>query len=186
MLYKNSIIPTSCLEVAPGIIQNTTASLPGNLKSLLATYGASTHSSSPTLPDFSNKEKPQRYHDHDWSFYDAPTDLLRLRYHNGRYWYFCTKCGRNGRWICTHKDATYKAYTDDAQHHYHSDDRSAVTQSPSPGLSRSNPFPSSKGARHHLPATGLDSAKYDLPHRPTQNQYDYHGRRSYSPSGYHS
>jgi hypothetical protein len=43
-----------------------------------------------------------------WSYYDAPPDLTQPRFHNGWQWYFCTKCGRNSRWVCTHKDVTHR------------------------------------------------------------------------------
>ena len=42
------------------------------------------------------------------SFYDAPANLHTPKYFEGRYWYFCTKCGRNGRWVCTHRDDTHR------------------------------------------------------------------------------
>jgi len=38
---------------------------------------------------------------------DAPADLDQIKYFNRRYWHFCTKCGKNGRWVCTHTDATH-------------------------------------------------------------------------------
>ncbi len=31
------------------------------------------------------------------------------RYFHGRFWYFCTKCGHNGRWVCTHHDGTHRS-----------------------------------------------------------------------------
>ncbi len=36
--------------------------------------------------------------------YSPPRDLSESRYFNSRHWYYCTKCGRNGRWVCTHSD----------------------------------------------------------------------------------
>jgi hypothetical protein len=41
----------------------------------------------------------------DWLFMQ-PADLSEVRTYKGRQWSFCTKCGRNGRWVCTHNDST--------------------------------------------------------------------------------
>jgi hypothetical protein len=46
----------------------------------------------------------------DWIF-TPPQDITQTRYFNGRTWYFCTKCGRNGRWVITHSDDTHKSPT---------------------------------------------------------------------------
>jgi hypothetical protein len=43
----------------------------------------------------------------DW-LYSPPEDLSMSRYFHGKYWYFCTKCGRSGRWVCTHRDDTHR------------------------------------------------------------------------------
>lgn len=43
----------------------------------------------------------------DW-IYTPPEDITQTRYFNGRTWYFCTKCGRNGRWVVTHSDDTHQ------------------------------------------------------------------------------
>jgi hypothetical protein len=43
---------------------------------------------------------------------DALDDLEQIKYFNGRYWHYCTKCGRNDRWVCTHTNATH----DDSTH----------------------------------------------------------------------
>jgi hypothetical protein len=43
----------------------------------------------------------------DW-IYTPPDDIKQTRYFNGRTWYFCTKCGRNGRWVVTHSDDTHQ------------------------------------------------------------------------------
>jgi hypothetical protein len=43
----------------------------------------------------------------DW-IYTPPDDITQTRYFNGRTWYFCTKCGRNGRWVVTHSDDTHQ------------------------------------------------------------------------------
>jgi hypothetical protein len=43
----------------------------------------------------------------DWIF-TPPHDITQTRYFNGRTWYFCTKCGRNGRWVVTHSDDTHR------------------------------------------------------------------------------
>lgn len=58
-----------------------------------------------------NKDDRSRYNQNnnpDWIF-DQPEDLTKPRYFNGRHWYFCTKCGRNGRWVCTHDNTTHRS-----------------------------------------------------------------------------
>jgi hypothetical protein len=44
----------------------------------------------------------------DWLF-TPPKDMSEARTYKGRQWYFCTKCGRNGRWVCTHNDETHRS-----------------------------------------------------------------------------
>jgi hypothetical protein len=44
--------------------------------------------------------------------YSAPSDLSQPWLFNGRQWYFCTKCGHSGRWVCTHMDATHRSSRD--------------------------------------------------------------------------
>jgi hypothetical protein len=46
----------------------------------------------------------------DWLF-TPPQDITQTRHFNGRTWYFCTKCGRNGRWVVTHSDDTHRGPT---------------------------------------------------------------------------
>jgi hypothetical protein len=41
-----------------------------------------------------------------WLSY-PPKDLEDVKHYNGRYWHWCTKCGKDGRWVCTHTDATH-------------------------------------------------------------------------------
>jgi hypothetical protein len=52
---------------------------------------------------------------------DAPTDPEQIKYFNGRYCHFCTKCGKNGRWVCTHTDATHddRSRSFSPSHSYH-------------------------------------------------------------------
>jgi len=40
--------------------------------------------------------------------YDAPEDSSQQKVYQGKTWYFCTKCGRHGKWVCTHTDATHR------------------------------------------------------------------------------
>lgn len=44
----------------------------------------------------------------DWLFTE-PTDLSEVRTYKSRQWHFCTKCGRSGRWVCTHMDETHRS-----------------------------------------------------------------------------
>jgi hypothetical protein len=53
-----------------------------------------------------NKDRTGTHIKPDW-MYDKPQDLSQSRYFNGRHWYFCTKCGRNGRWVCTQSNDTH-------------------------------------------------------------------------------
>lgn len=46
--------------------------------------------------------------------YDAPDDATQKRTFWGRTWYFCTKCGKAGKWVCTHTDAMHHS---SYQHH---------------------------------------------------------------------
>ncbi len=46
--------------------------------------------------------------------------FIEITSHNGRQWYFCTKCGRNRWWVCTHKDSTHCTSNDDT-YSYHAD-----------------------------------------------------------------
>jgi hypothetical protein len=56
--------------------------------------------------------RDERYRDTnnnpDWLFI-PPSDMSEARTYKGRQWYFCTKCGRNGRWVCTHTDETHRS-----------------------------------------------------------------------------
>ncbi len=44
----------------------------------------------------------------DWIF-TPPQDISQTRYFNSRTWDFCTKCGRNGRWVVTHSGDSHKS-----------------------------------------------------------------------------
>ena len=57
----------------------------------------------------------------DWLL-QCPSNLHEVKQFNGMSWYFCTKCGRNGRWVCTYRDST------------HGDSRSSSPSSPSRSL----------------------------------------------------
>lgn len=76
----------------------------------------------------------------DWLL-EAPDNPEQIKYFNGRYWHYCTKCGLNGRWVCTHTDVTHSNvsrssslnshnnrsrtpdYKDNRSRHYHSPER---------------------------------------------------------------
>lgn len=99
--------------IDPSIItaQKSTPSMPDDTKTLFANYSSTSRQPMAQLSN-SSTYQPRRgrsLHDSDWSFYY----LIRPKYHNGRYWCYCTKCGRNGRWVCTHRDDTHKHHTED-------------------------------------------------------------------------
>jgi len=75
-----------------------------------------------------------RYPDRpDWVF-DAPTTKTEQSEYHGRIWHYCTQCGRNGKWVCMHTDATHRRRDHDLDeersskrkgfHHEDSHDRS--------------------------------------------------------------
>jgi hypothetical protein len=53
-----------------------------------------------------------------------PTSQGQIKHFNGRDWHFCTKSGCNGRWVCTHTDATHN---DSRRYAAHDDDRSSFS-----------------------------------------------------------
>jgi hypothetical protein len=63
----------------------------------------------------------------DWLL-KPPTHQGQIKHFNGRDWHYCTKCGRQGRWVCTHTDATHR----DSRRYSVSDD---PRRSPSPSPS---------------------------------------------------
>jgi len=94
------------IRTSQDILQNLTVHLG---------YDSSSHLGHPPM-HYSHRDTMNRCTLDGGSFYDAPEDLQKPRYYNGHYWYFCTKCGRNGHWVCTqhndtHKD-TFPPYTD--------------------------------------------------------------------------
>jgi hypothetical protein len=57
-----------------------------------------------------NNNRDDRYgsnNNPDW-LYDPPTDINESRTFRGRQWNFCTKCGRNGKWVCTHTNESHR------------------------------------------------------------------------------
>jgi hypothetical protein len=64
------------------------------------------------------KERNSYHVTPDW-LYERPTDLTQSKYFNGRHWYFCTKCGHQGRWVCTHSDDTHRSSRNDGQYDNH-------------------------------------------------------------------
>ena len=72
---------------------------------------------------------------------DTPEWLLRpptmkgqIKHFNGRDWHFCTKCGKNGRWVCTHTDDTH----DDTRRYASNDHNRRSPSPPSPTHHRSS------------------------------------------------
>jgi len=63
--------------------------------------------------DLSRSSRPSTRQTHkgnytpDW-IYDSPAYPDQIRMHNGKYWHYCSKCGNNGRWVCTHTEATHE------------------------------------------------------------------------------
>jgi len=64
-----------------------------------------------------NSQTPHPHKSLDWSFHEPPNSLSPYRYHNGKYWYFCTKCGRSGCWVCMHSDEIHQDYQDFCRDH---------------------------------------------------------------------
>lgn len=60
----------------------------------------------------------------DWLL-KPPSIMGQIKHFNGRDWHYCTKCGRHGRWVCTHTDDTHN---DSRRYNTNSDYR----RSPSP------------------------------------------------------
>jgi len=80
------------------------------LKSLVANFsqhsqrqrdGSRSYRSSSQL-----KYQNGRHQTPDWLL-DRPSDPREVKYFNGRQWHFCDKCGRSGRWVCTHSTETH-------------------------------------------------------------------------------
>jgi hypothetical protein len=94
------------------LIQSTSGQSNDILKSLAANLSTFTQKGR----DHYQQQHQNRYGDSrrnstntpDW-VYTPPQDLTQPRTFNGRHWYFCTKCGRNGRWVCTHRDDTHQS-----------------------------------------------------------------------------
>jgi hypothetical protein len=40
--------------------------------------------------------------------YEIPHDKSQTCTFCGRTWHYCTKCGRDGKWVCSHTDATHR------------------------------------------------------------------------------
>jgi len=115
----------------------------------------------------------------DWLL-RPPTMRGQIKHFNGRDWHYCTKCGRNGHWVCTHTDETH----DDNKRYAPSED---YRRSPSPLFSHyhrapsalrdgDNPYPRSRS-----PGRQLDS------HRGHRQRYPSRSRSRSPPAhGYNS
>jgi hypothetical protein len=73
--------------------------------------------------DFRNAQRQQynNYNNNPEWIFDPPTNLNKVRNFNGRAWHYCSKCGRNGRWVCTHTDSTHRSSTTDNRRSLHRD-----------------------------------------------------------------
>jgi len=54
----------------------------------------------------SSLDRRFHYDTPDW-VYNLPEDASQKKVYQGKTWHFCTKCGRHGKWVCTHTDATH-------------------------------------------------------------------------------
>ena len=114
-----------------------------------------------TYVSYDNKDGPFRHYSNDnppW-VYDAPEDMQHARTFRGKTWSFCTKCGRHGKWVCTHTNATHRPSP--YQHHnicdsgqkfrytptaHYQDYRNAASAQGYRSRSRTPPQPSSDSA----------------------------------------
>lgn len=90
--------------------QTTTGQSAEIFKSLAAHLSTLTqqHQDVPRMGNLDYHDRKYPNNNPEW-LYSPPEDLSMSRYFHGKYWYFCTKCGRNGRWVCTHRDDTHRS-----------------------------------------------------------------------------
>jgi hypothetical protein len=97
----------------------------------------------------------------DW-IYEAPQDMNEVRHYHGRTWHYCSKCGRNGRWVCTHTDATHRS--NEGYRPYNGDTRYSRYRSQSPEIDRyshgranSSRYSIDRNMKHHSPRGRWDN-----------------------------
>jgi hypothetical protein len=114
---------------------------------------------------------------------DTPGWLLKppryqgqIKHFNGRDWHFCTKCGRHGRWVCTHTDQThshsrrYGSAPDDFRRsrsptsHSQHPRRSSTSYDSDASSSRYKPVPSMSPPRHRGGARVPSRSRSRSPH----------------------
>jgi hypothetical protein len=98
--------------VMQAVFQATTQGNTDLFQSIAANLSALTkmqqpYNKSPRVDDDSHSGRRFHFDTPEW-VYDAPKDLSQRKVYQGRTWYFCTKCGRDGKWVCTHSDATHR------------------------------------------------------------------------------
>jgi hypothetical protein len=87
--------------------------------------------------------------------HDPPSDPHEIRQFNNRLWNFCTHCGRNGRWVCTHTDATHRSGDDRQRLAYDSRESYQTSHGQSPDRYRSHYRNYDSVSRHNHTNTGL-------------------------------
>jgi len=83
------------------LFESLAANLP-TLTKLQYSYGRDKQGNSDSSTD------RQFHYDMPAWVYDIPEDYSQQKVYQGKTWYFCTQCGRNGKWVCTHTDATHR------------------------------------------------------------------------------
>jgi hypothetical protein len=89
-------------------------------KTIAANFSEITRRQQDINSDFKHYQRNQYTNSNnnpEW-IYDRPDDPNEIRHYHGRAWKFCTKCGRNGRWVCTHTDATHRSPDGRRMNHY--------------------------------------------------------------------
>jgi len=95
------------------IIQQGDTTITSHLQSFLANLPRLSQLAAHPAKLESSLGRSSRSNLSSWSYYGAPPNLSQPRYYNGRQWHFCTKCGGNGWWVCTHTNSTHRASDND-------------------------------------------------------------------------
>lgn len=95
------------------LLQGTNTANTQLLKTLTVHFSSSTKSKTMVA-----SQETRSSHNGGWSrqygndnppwVYDAPKDMSQMWTFRSRVWSYCGKCGRDGKWVCTHIDATHK------------------------------------------------------------------------------
>jgi len=88
----------------------------------------------------------QRYSDRPQWLFDKPANKTEEHEYCGRIWHYCMKCGRHGKWVCMHTDATHKSRDHNIDENHSSKYRgSQQDNGRDQSRSRSRSPPSSRG-----------------------------------------